>query len=74
MTSDVGSSQLLEFAFWALWVTAVLRNILSKDPKGLAPATLEFWVRFPNERNRSQGKQAHPVLKYLVSHGPRTAL
>jgi len=26
---------------------------------GLAPATLEFWVRFPNERN--QGKQAHPV-------------
>jgi hypothetical protein len=34
---------------------------------GLAPATLEFWVRFPNERN--QGKQAHPVLKYLVPHG-----
>ena len=33
MTSDVGSSHLLEFAFWALWVTAVLRNILSKDPK-----------------------------------------
>ena len=27
---------------------------------GLAPATLEFWVRFPNERN--QGLQAHPVL------------
>jgi hypothetical protein len=24
---------LLEFAFWALWVTVVLRNILSKDPK-----------------------------------------
>jgi len=23
---------LLEFAFWTLWVTAVLRNILSKDP------------------------------------------
>jgi hypothetical protein len=40
---------------------------------GLAPATLEFWVRFPNERN--QGKQAHPVLKYRVpsphgSHHP----
>jgi hypothetical protein len=34
---------------------------------GLAPATLEFWVRFPNERN--QGKQAHPVLKYRVPHG-----
>jgi hypothetical protein len=33
MTSDVGSSHLLEFAFWALWVTAVLRNIPSKDPK-----------------------------------------
>jgi hypothetical protein len=33
MTSDVGSSHLLEFDFWALWVTAVLRNILSKDPK-----------------------------------------
>ena len=29
--------------------------------------TLEFWVRFPNERN--QGKQAHPVLKYRVPHG-----
>ena len=27
---------------------------------------LEFWVQFPNERN--QGKQAHPVLKYLVPH------
>jgi len=34
---------------------------------GLAPATLEFWIRFPNERN--QGKQAHPVLKYRVLHG-----
>jgi hypothetical protein len=34
---------------------------------GLAPATLEFWVRFPNERN--QGKQAHPVLKDRVPHG-----
>jgi hypothetical protein len=34
---------------------------------GLAPATMEFWVRFPNERN--QGKQAHPVLKYRVPHG-----
>jgi hypothetical protein len=34
---------------------------------GLAPVTLEFWVRFPNERN--QGKQAHPVLKYWVPHG-----
>ncbi len=33
----------------------------------LAPATLESWVRFPNERNL--GKQAHPVLKYLVPHG-----
>ena len=31
---------------------------------GLASATLEFWVRFPNERN--QGKQEHPVLKYRV--------
>jgi hypothetical protein len=28
---------------------------------GLASSTLEFWVRFPNERN--QGKQVHPVLK-----------
>ena len=35
MTSDVGSSHLLEFTFWALWVTVarVLRNTLSKDPK-----------------------------------------
>ncbi len=38
MTSDVGSSHLLEFAFWALWVTAVLRNILSKDPKTTSAA------------------------------------
>jgi hypothetical protein len=29
---------------------------------GLAPATLEFGVRFTNERN--QGKQVHFVLKY----------
>ena len=34
-------------------------NPLSAWWLGLAPATLEFWVRFPNERN--QGKQAHPV-------------
>ena len=34
---------------------------------GLAPATLKFRVRFPNERN--QGKQAHPVSKYRVLHG-----
>ena len=33
---------------------------------GLAPATLEFWVRFQNERN--QGKQSHPVLRYRVPH------
>jgi hypothetical protein len=34
---------------------------------GLAPVTLEFWVRFPNERN--QGKQAPPVLKFQVPYG-----
>jgi len=39
---------------------------------GLAPATLEFWVRFPNERN--QGKQAHPVLKYRVPHGSQCVM
>jgi hypothetical protein len=38
---------------------------------GLAPATLELWVRFPNERN--QGKQAHPVLKYRVPHGSQNS-
>ena len=38
---------------------------------GLAPATLEFWVRFPNERN--QGKQAHPVLKYRFPHGSQSS-
>jgi len=37
----------------------------------LHQATLEFWVRFPNERN--QGKQAHPVLKYRVPHGSHPA-
>ena len=41
---------------------------------GLAPATLEFWVRFPNERNQDQGKQAHPVLKYRVPHGSRCVM
>jgi hypothetical protein len=39
---------------------------------GLAPSTLEFWVRFPTERNqRKTGR--HPVFKYrvqqLVPHG-----
>jgi hypothetical protein len=34
---------------------------------GLAPDTLEFWIRFPSERN--QGKQEYPVLKYRVPHG-----
>jgi hypothetical protein len=34
--------------------------------QSFATVTLEFWVRFPNERN--QGKQAHPVLKYRVPH------
>jgi hypothetical protein len=33
---------------------------------GLAPATLEFRVQFPNERN--QGKLAHPELKYQAPH------
>jgi hypothetical protein len=35
-----------------------------RSPIGLVVGScnLEFWVRFPNERN--QGKQAHPVLKY----------
>jgi len=34
---------------------------------GLAPVTLEFWVRFPNERN--QGKPADPMLKSPGPHG-----
>ena len=34
-------------------------DLLSAWWLGLAPATLEFWVRFQNKRN--QGKQAHPV-------------
>ena len=41
-----------------------------RSPIGLVVGSctsLEFWVRFPNERN--QGKQAHPVLKYRVPHG-----
>jgi hypothetical protein len=35
---------------------------------------IEFssWIRFPNERN--QGKQAHPMLKYRVSHGSQDSL
>ena len=45
-----------------------LKNILKKirmirSPDGLVVGsctTLEFWVRFPNERN--QGKQEHPVF------------
>ena len=35
MTPDVGSSQLLEIALWALWVTAVLcsqKHKSTKDP------------------------------------------
>ena len=40
-----------------------------RSPIGLVVGScnLEFWVRFPNERN--QGKQAHPVIKYRVPHG-----
>jgi hypothetical protein len=40
---------------------------------GLAPATLEFWVRFPNERN--QGKQGATLCEstgFLT--GPSPAL
>jgi hypothetical protein len=46
------------------------RNYQQRDQNhssDLQHATLEFWVRFPNERN--QGKQAHPVLKYRVPDG-----
>jgi len=38
---------------------------------GLAPATLVFWARIPNERN--QEHQAHPVLRYRVPHGSHRA-
>jgi hypothetical protein len=39
-----------------------------KDPPmdwwlGLAPATLEFWVRFPNERN--QRKQSATLVGFI---------
>jgi hypothetical protein len=38
---------------------------------GLAPATLELWVRFPCHPKREEpGKTGrHPVLKYWVPHG-----
>ncbi len=44
---------------------------------GLAPATLEFGVRFPKPNERNQGKQVatlctnkqHSLLKYRVPHG-----
>jgi hypothetical protein len=32
---------------------------------GFVPVTLDFGVRFPNEKN--QGKHAHHVFKYLVA-------
>jgi hypothetical protein len=45
-----------------------VQDLLQSNKKGwwfgLAPATMEFWVLFPNERN--QGKQENPVLKYRV--------
>ena len=50
---------------WGRWRTCATRE--GEFTPSLAPATLEFWVRFPNERN--QGKQAHPVFKYRVPHG-----
>jgi hypothetical protein len=42
--------------------TAVINTHIPKTSLhwlGLAPATLEFWVRFPNERN--QGKQGETL-------------
>ena len=44
----------------------------SSSSSSSLPATLEFWVRFPNERN--QGKQAHPVLQNLVPHGSQCVM
>ena len=44
-----------------------------RSPIGLVVgSSLEFWVRFPNERN--QGKQTHPVLKYRVPHGSQCVM
>ena len=73
-------------ALWSLRMITLPRSCHSKvlSPKsqwlgsdllsawwlGLAPATLEFWVRFPNERN--QGEQAHPVLNYRVPQGSQS--
>ena len=48
-------------------VASGIRSPIGLVVLSLVPDTLEFWVRFPNERN--QGKQAHPVLKYRVPHG-----
>ena len=36
------------------------------------PWSFGLMIRFPNERN--QGKQAHPVLKYRVSHGSQCVM
>jgi hypothetical protein len=43
---------------------------------GLAPATLEFWVRFPNERNqKKQGATLFESTGFLKGPNPtRTAL
>jgi hypothetical protein len=38
---------------------------------GLAPATLEFWVRFPFKREEPGKTGRHSVLKYRVPHGPQ---
>ena len=62
-----GWAQLLNTEYWLQIPRWLGSDPLSAWWLGLAPATLEFWVRFPNERN--QGKQAHPVLKYRVPHG-----
>ena len=42
---------------------------------GLAPATLEFWVRFPNERNQEkQGATLCYSTGFLTGPTTRTAL
>ncbi len=46
------------------------RHLEKKRSKKLSPPTL----RFPGPNERNQGKQAHPVIKYLVPHGSQCVM
>ena len=75
MTPDVGSSQLLEIALWALWVTAVLRSKKAQKHKKSTKkcdVTESVTLRDRDRGSRSTGRKGfspeiNPVLLSFMS-------